>query len=80
MIEGWWHAGQALPAPLAALAGRMEACRLLRGDQLPNHCLVNSYAGGAPCPVHQDGPLYSNHVPPPPPPPTHTHLSNLRPR
>lgn len=53
---------EALPPILAVLVERMAACGLLPTSQLPNHCLVNSYVGGAGCSLHQDGPLYEPRV------------------
>lgn len=49
---------ETLPPALTALVERMTTCGVLKASQRPNHCLVNSYDGGAACSVHQDGPLY----------------------
>lgn len=52
-----WNLLQALPLFLAALLDRLQACSVFSAAERPNHCLVNSYERGAPCPMHQDGPL-----------------------
>lgn len=53
---------EALPGFLSSSLDGFQAAGLFTEAERPNHCLVNSYERSAPCPVHQDGPLYLDKV------------------